>query len=167
MCCFSYISMVVFGTVYCSPHACCVLHDIIQHIYKVFHQLKQCMASYDWLWLVKTGPSPGPSPSLKRQKTGLDGTFKPYPSRWWCTWVLTSLCLHAHSYVWIAPWKHMLPPAGSATPPLTSPSPSCSTLPSAWTSLTALCCHHHYPPSHAFHSAVSAHWPPSWVGPAC
>jgi len=56
MCCFSYISMVMFGHVYCFPHAYCVLHDIIQHIYKVFHQLKQCTASYDWLRLVKTGP---------------------------------------------------------------------------------------------------------------
>ena len=56
MCCFSYINMVMFGNVYCSPHAYCVLHDIIQHIYKVFHWLKQCMASYDWLKPVKIGP---------------------------------------------------------------------------------------------------------------
>ena len=87
MCCFSYISMVMSGNVYCSTHAYCVLHGIIQHIYKVFHQLKQCIASYnqlrpvlhktgldwsrdhlDWSW----------SWSLpKKEKTGLDWTFKP------------------------------------------------------------------------------------------
>ena len=47
----------MFGNVYCLPHTYCVLHNIKQHIYKVFHQLKWCMASYDQLRLVKTGPS--------------------------------------------------------------------------------------------------------------
>ena len=89
MCCFNYISMVMSGNVYCSTHAYCGLHGIIQHIYKVFHQLKQCTASYNQLTPVlcktgldwsKTGPGtawtgPGPSPCLK---TRLDQTFKPY-----------------------------------------------------------------------------------------
>ena len=52
MCCFNYISMVMSRNVYCSTHAYCALHGIIQHIYKVFHQLKQYMASYNQLRLV-------------------------------------------------------------------------------------------------------------------
>ena len=40
MCCFSYINMVMFGNMYCFPHPYHVLHNIIQHIHKVFHQLK-------------------------------------------------------------------------------------------------------------------------------
>ena len=47
----------MFGNVYCFPHSHGVLHDIILHIHKVFHQYLLVITHYNWLQLVKTGPS--------------------------------------------------------------------------------------------------------------
>jgi hypothetical protein len=55
-CCYNYLNMVMFGSVYCLLHHYCMLDDIILKICKVFHHFLHVLCRYDWLRLVKTGP---------------------------------------------------------------------------------------------------------------